>query len=88
MLSVSDSGPGMAAEDLARSTERFYRGDPSRSRRDGGGSGLGLAIARAIVEAHGGTLAIDSSPERGTTVTARIPSAPVLEGADAASARQ
>ena len=88
VLSVSDSGPGMAAEDLARSTERFYRGDPSRSRRDGGGSGLGLAIARAIVEAHGGTLAIDSSPERGTTVTARIPSAPVLEGADAASARQ
>jgi two-component system OmpR family sensor kinase len=75
VIRVSDQGPGMSPEDLARATERFYRGDQSRTRRDGGGSGLGLAIAQAIVDAHGGRLEVLSSPAAGTTVTLRLPSA-------------
>ena len=55
--------PGLAAEQAAHVFERFYRGDPSRS-RDHGGAGLGLAIVAAIVEAHGGTVAVESSPAR------------------------
>ena len=55
-----DSNPGVPEEDLPRLTERLYRVDGSRS-RNGGGSGLGLAIARAIVEAHGGTLKTGAS---------------------------
>jgi len=54
-LSVSDTGEGIAPEHLERVFERFFRADPARSRATGG-SGIGLAIARAIVEAHGGTL--------------------------------
>ena len=52
LLSVQDSGAGIAAEDLPRVFERFYRGD--HSRQEEGASGLGLAIARSIVELHGG----------------------------------
>lgn len=70
---VSDAGPGMTPDDLAHATERFYRGDPSRTRRNGTGSGLGLSIVQAIVGAHGGTLAVESSPESGTTVTVQLP---------------
>jgi two-component system OmpR family sensor kinase len=70
---VTDSGPGMSPDDLARATERFYRGDPSRTRRSGAGSGLGLSIVDAIVTAHEGTLRVESSPEAGTTVTVDLP---------------
>ncbi len=56
---VRDNGGGIAPEDLPHLFERFYRADPSRSRRTGG-SGVGLTIARAIVEAHGGTLTLSS----------------------------
>ncbi len=71
-IAVQDDGPGVPASDVARLGERFYRGDAARSRRTGG-TGLGLAIARAITEAHGGTLAIDSTLGVGTTVTIRLP---------------
>ncbi|HMQ30698.1 MAG TPA: ATP-binding protein [Chloroflexaceae bacterium] len=64
---VADTGEGIAAEDLARVFERFYRGEKSRSRASGG-AGLGLAIARGIVEAHGGAMAIASAPGEGTRV--------------------
>ena len=71
-LSVRDSGPGISAENQARVFDRFYRVDPSRQ-RESGGVGLGLAIARAIVEAHGGTLAIESAPGRGSTFMVAVP---------------
>jgi len=72
-VTVTDQGPGMSAEDLAHATERFYRGDPSRTRRNGAGSGLGLSIVQAIVDAHGGSLAVASAPELGTTITVTLP---------------
>jgi two-component system sensor histidine kinase BaeS len=62
-----DSAPGVAQADLPRLTERLYRVEGSRSRA-GGGSGLGLAIVRAIVEAHGGTLAARASPLGGLRI--------------------
>jgi two-component system OmpR family sensor kinase len=70
---VSDSGPGMSADDLAHATERFYRGDPSRTRRNGTGSGLGLSIVQAIVAAHDGSLRMESSPTAGSTITVELP---------------
>jgi signal transduction histidine kinase len=74
VFSVADTGEGIAAEDLSRIFERFYRGEKSRSRATGG-AGLGLAIARGIVEAHGGRIWVDSRPGRGTTVRFSLPAA-------------
>ncbi|NYI42687.1 sensor histidine kinase [Demequina lutea] len=71
-IDVADDGPGMTAEIAARATERFVRGDSSRSRSTGG-AGLGLAITAAIVDAHEGTLQISSSLGKGTTVSIDIP---------------
>ena len=74
-IEVADDGAGIDPADLPRLFERFYRGDKARARRaDGGGNGLGLAIVRAIVEAHGGTIAADSTLGRGTTITIDLPS--------------
>ena len=71
-ISVTDDGIGIDAEDLPHVFDRFYRTDQSRSRR-AGGTGLGLAITRAIVEAHGGTIAVASDgPGQGATVTIRL----------------
>ncbi len=61
IFSVLDSGPGISAADLPHIFDRFYRGDPSRSRGTGG-SGLGLAIARQLVEAHSGRIWAESPP--------------------------
>ncbi|MFN8539415.1 MAG: ATP-binding protein [Thermomicrobiales bacterium] len=73
-IEVADNGAGIDPADLPRLFERFYRGDKSRVRRaDGGGNGLGLAIARAIVEAHGGTIAARSTLGQGTTFTIELP---------------
>lgn len=69
---VEDSAPGVPAETLPRLFERFYRVDASRSRKSGG-SGLGLAICRAIVQAHGGTIAAGASPLGGLHVMLRLP---------------
>jgi two-component system, OmpR family, sensor kinase len=71
-VSVSDTGPGIPPEQLEHIFERFRRLDNGRS-RDRGGSGLGLAIARAIVEAHGGTITAESRPGRGATFRVELP---------------
>jgi two-component system, OmpR family, sensor kinase len=72
VLDVSDEGPGMAPEVAARVFERFYRGDPARS-RDTGGAGLGLSIVAAIVESHGGTVRTLPHEGAGTTFEVRLP---------------
>ncbi len=70
-LTVTDDGEGIAADDLARVFDRFFRGGTSRRRP---GSGLGLSVARGIAEAHGGTLtAVSSGPGDGSTFTLLIP---------------
>jgi two-component system OmpR family sensor kinase len=66
VLEVADDGRGIRAGDLARIFERFSRIEPDRTRGNGG-TGLGLSIARAIVEAHGGSIAVDSDEGRGAT---------------------
>jgi two-component system, OmpR family, sensor kinase len=70
-LKVRDTGNGIAAADLPRIFERFYRADTSRT--GGGHSGLGLAISKAIVEAHGGRINAESVVGDGTTFTVRLP---------------
>ncbi len=72
VVSVSDTGSGIPPEHLHRIFDRFYRVDRSRSRRTGG-TGLGLAIARAITEAHGGTIGVVSEPGTGTTASFTLP---------------
>jgi len=70
-VAVSDTGAGIPREALPRVFDRFYRVDTAR--QQSGGTGLGLAIARMIVEQHGGTLAAQSEPGRGSTFTVRLP---------------
>jgi signal transduction histidine kinase len=69
---VSDTGIGMAAEDIPRALERFGQVD-SRLSRAYDGAGLGLPLAKQLIELHGGTLSIESAPDRGTTVSFVIP---------------
>lgn len=71
-LVVVDTGAGIAAEDLPKVFDRFYRTDASRGRARGG-SGLGLAIVAGIVAAHGGCVRAESVPGRGTTVEVTLP---------------
>jgi signal transduction histidine kinase len=71
-LSVRDTGPGLASEDLDRIFDRFYRADAARHRADGG-SGLGLAIARSIVQAHGGGIRAESQLGDGLKVIITLP---------------
>ena len=74
-LTVQDAGAGIAPEDLPFVFDRLYRGDKARQRSPEGSSGLGLAIAKAIVEAHGGTIAVASTVGKGTTFTITLPTA-------------
>ena len=68
-LKVSDTGIGIEPADLPFIFDRFYRADKSRHRADNNASGLGLAIAKAIVEAHRGTISVASTPGVGSTFT-------------------
>jgi two-component system OmpR family sensor kinase/two-component system sensor histidine kinase BaeS len=70
-ITVSDTGSGIAAEDLPHVFDRFYRGD----RRAGGGAGLGLAIARQLIRAHGGTMTVESEVGVGTRFVVKLPTA-------------
>jgi signal transduction histidine kinase len=67
-----DHGVGIPPEDLPHVFERFYRGDPSRTRATGG-FGLGLAIAKALVEAYGGTITAENAASQGTRMTVELP---------------
>jgi two-component system, OmpR family, sensor kinase len=76
-VTVADTGVGIPPDALARVWDRFFRVDKARERRTSqGGLGLGLAIVRAIVEAHGGAVAIASTVGQGTTVTLHLPLVP------------
>jgi heavy metal sensor kinase len=72
-IEVEDDGPGIAADDLPKLFERFFRADRARARGSGGGTGLGLPITKAIVEAHGGSIEMRSQPGRGTRVWLTLP---------------
>ena len=71
-VSVSDTGEGIPAEDLPHIFERFYRVDKSRARATGG-SGLGLTIAKRLVEAHGGTITVQSELRKGSHFSFTLP---------------
>ncbi|MCW5553946.1 MAG: HAMP domain-containing protein [Verrucomicrobiae bacterium] len=74
VLTVADNGPGVAAEDLPHIFERFYRADKSRTAARGR-TGLGLAICKAIVDAHGGDIEVQSAPDAGSSFIVRLPQA-------------
>jgi signal transduction histidine kinase len=70
ILRVGDSGPGIPPDEVPRIWTRLFRGDSSRAER---GLGLGLSLVKAIVEAHGGTVAVESEPGKGSTFTVSLP---------------
>jgi len=72
LISISDTGPGIAPEHVPRLFDRFYRVDHGRSRAQGG-SGLGLAIAQSIAQLHGGQITVESVVGRGSTFTVILP---------------
>jgi signal transduction histidine kinase len=81
VVTVTDTGPGIATAELPHIFERFYRSDPARSREGqggpaAGGAGLGLSIAQWIAEAHQAVLSVQSRPGEGATFMVRFPTVP------------
>jgi two-component system, OmpR family, sensor histidine kinase AdeS len=72
VIRVLDRGPGIADENLMRSVERFWRGEPSRNKHSGG-SGLGLSVVKAIATAHGGDVRLSNRPSGGLCVEVTLP---------------
>ena len=70
IITVADTGPGVPVAERTAIWRRLYRGDSSRSQR---GLGLGLSLVKAIVESHGGTVAITDAPRAGARFTLRLP---------------
>jgi signal transduction histidine kinase len=81
-FTISDTGPGIAPDDLPHLFQPLYRGDRSRGAGTGGGTGLGLAIAQRIVTAHDGTLIASNTPTGGASFTASLPAASPLHEED------
>ena len=81
-LAVSDTGRGMAADQLAKVFERYWQAGETAS----WGTGLGLTIAKAVVIAHGGTIAVDSAQGRGSTFTVALPRVDLDDVADVEAA--
>lgn len=75
VLEVKDTGEGIAADELPRIWERFYRTESARARTESG-TGLGLALVKELTESMGGTVAAASTPGQGSCFTIRLPSAP------------
>ena len=75
-LTISDTGEGIAAEDLPHIFDRFWRGDRARTHSDGTGGGLGLAIVKQLVGLHNGRITATSQPQQGTTFTIELPHKP------------
>jgi len=73
VVSIQDNGPGIPSDDVPRIFERFYQVDKSRRRRSGYGSGLGLAIVKEIIQAHDGTITVQSSQGQGSVFVVKIP---------------
>jgi two-component system phosphate regulon sensor histidine kinase PhoR len=69
-VDIADTGTGIASDDLPHVFERFYKGDKARS---GGGTGMGLAIAKHVVEAHGGSIRVQSEEGKGSTFSFSLP---------------
>jgi two-component system sensor histidine kinase BaeS len=74
-VDVVDTGTGIDPKDLPLIFDRFYRADRARASSNAN-AGLGLAIVKSIVSMHGGTITVDSKPQRGTTMRLRIPATP------------
>jgi len=74
ILSINDNGLGISEDDLSNIFERFYRCDPSRSET---GAGLGLSLVMAIARSHGGDVAVNSYPGKGSTFTVSLPRVPL-----------
>jgi two-component system OmpR family sensor kinase len=76
LLTICDTGIGIAPEHLSHIFERFYRVDPVRVRTEGNSSGLGLSIVEWVVQAHGGSIMVESQVGQGSTFTVTLPIAP------------
>ncbi len=79
LLTVADTGIGIAPADQARMFEKFKRGKRQA------GSGLGLSLVKSLIELHGGTVEIESAPGRGTRIVCRLPAVPAAEPAPSAA---